>query len=187
MDVYNLNRMWGAMALRGFISILFGAAAVFWPGETLVTLAYLFGAYVLISGLVNEAVGLSGIGAAAGSFYGRVVLVLLGFAETGVGVYLLRHPHVVFSTLILLIGLLLIVRALVELFVAIFGDAMFSNRMVVGVSGLAAAVVGVIMLFQPEKSGIAFVWLLGAYALVTGPMLVALAYDAKAVGSRARR
>jgi len=189
MDVYSLNQMWGAVVLRGFLAIAFGIAAVFWPGETLVTLLYLFATYVLVSGVMNQIVGLFNLND-AGSFWGRILLVLLGFFEMGVGVYLLRHPHATFATLILLIGLVLIVRGVFELFAGIFGDGGATYRVVLVLGGLLALAAGILMLFQPVAAGVAFVWILGVYALITGPLLVALGYDAKhalaRAGSRSR-
>lgn len=179
MDESTLKGMWGALAFRGFISILFGLAAVFWPGLTLTTLVYLFGAYILATGLVNQIVGLTNLGGGSGNFWGRILLILLGLFELGVGVYLLRHPLVSFATLVLIIGLSLIVRGLVDLFGGIFGDggAMYRTVMIMG--GLLAGLAGVIMLFQPVAGGVAFVWVLGLYALITGPLLLALAFEAK--------
>lgn len=187
MEVYNLKEMWGAIAFRGIVSIIFGIAAVFWPGETLVTLVYLFGAYVLVSGLINEVVGLTNFND-AGSFWGRLFLVLLGLVEIGVGVYLLRHPHVAFATLIIIIALTFLARGLFELFAGIFGEGTSLYRTVLVIGGLLAVAVGVIMFFQPVASGVAFVWILGLYALITGPLLLALAFEAKnAVGPRTAR
>jgi len=45
--------LWGAWLMRGFITLVFGIAAVFWPGLTLLVLIYLFGAFVLVSGVVT--------------------------------------------------------------------------------------------------------------------------------------
>jgi uncharacterized membrane protein HdeD (DUF308 family) len=179
MDVYNLKEMWGAVALRGMLSILFGIAAVFWPEITLVTLVYLFATYVLVNGLVNEIIGLINYGGTGNTFWGRLLLILLGLAEIGVGVYLLRHPLVSFATLILIIGLMLIVRGLFEAFVGIFGEGTPTFKAILIVSGILATLAGVIMLFQPVAGGVAFVWVLGLYALITGPMLLALAFEAK--------
>jgi uncharacterized membrane protein HdeD (DUF308 family) len=38
---------------------------------------------------------------------------------------------------------------------------------------------GVIVLMQPEAAGVAFVWVLGVYALLVGAMMVAVALDAR--------
>ena len=37
-----MSNLTGGLVLRGVVAILFGIAAVFWPGITLVTLLYLF-------------------------------------------------------------------------------------------------------------------------------------------------
>jgi uncharacterized membrane protein HdeD (DUF308 family) len=179
MDEVTLREMWGALALRGMVAILFGLAAVFWPGLTIVTLVYLFGGYVLASGLVNLVVGLTNLNGAGVSFWGRILVMIIGAAELGVGVYLLRHPHVSFATFILLIGLTLIVRGLFDLFAGIFGEGSATYRVTMIAGGLLAGVAGVVLLLQPASGGVAFVWLLGLYALIVGPLLLALAFDAK--------
>lgn len=187
MDESTLKNMWGALALRGMAAILFGIAAVFWPGLTLVTLVYLFGAYVLASGLVNLVIGLTNMGGDSDTFWGRILLLLLGLGELAVGVYLLRHPLVTFATLILIIGLVLIVRGLFELFAGIFGQGGGTYRTVMVIGGVISALAGVILLFQPASAGVAFVWILGLYALITGPLLVALAFEAKNGGPKRTR
>ncbi len=187
MDESTLKDMWGALAFRGIAAILFGIAAVFWPGLTLVTLVYLFGAYVLASGVVNLIIGLTNMGGGSGTFWGRILLLLLGFGELAVGVYLLRHPLVTFTTLILIIGLTLIVRGLFELFSGIFGEGGSTYRTVNVIGGLLSALVGVILLFQPASAGVAFVWILGLYALITGPLLIAMAFEVKNGGPKRPR
>ncbi len=43
--------------------------------------------------------------------------------------------------------------------------------------GLFAGLAGIVMLFQPVSGGVAFVWILGLYALITGPLLIALSLE----------
>jgi uncharacterized membrane protein HdeD (DUF308 family) len=178
MDRESLKDMWGALALRGMILILFGIAAVFWPGITLRTIVYLFGAFILVSGITNEIMGITNLGK-AGNFWERILLIVLGLFEVGVGIYLLRHPSVSFSVLILLIGISFIVNALFQLFHGIFGEGTSSYRVINIIAGLLAGLAGVALLMQPAAGGVAFVWILGLYALITGPMILALAFDAK--------
>lgn len=179
MEESVLKQMWGALAVRGVIAILFGLAAVFWPGLTLVTLVYLFGGFIVASGLVNLLVGLTNLTSGDKTLWGRILLILLGIGETAVGVYLLRHPGVSFATFILIIGLVLIVRGVIELFNGVFGEGGPMYKTVNILGGLLSAVVGVILLFQPVEGGVAFVWVLGLYALITGPLVLAFAFEAK--------
>lgn len=166
---------WWVLSLRGALAVLFGIAAVFWPGLTLLTLLYLFSAYILVSGIIDIVHGVSSIFKRASWF----LVLILGFAELGVGVYLLRHPHVVFATFILLIGFMLIVRGVFE-GVAAFSDSISStNRVLMLIASIIAVVAGIILLFQPASAGVAFVWILGLYALLVGPILIALSLDLK--------
>jgi uncharacterized membrane protein HdeD (DUF308 family) len=185
MDTQATN-LGGSLVLRGVLAILFGAAAVFWPGLTLVTLVYLFSAFVLVNGVVDLIYGIGRAASVSFSSMSRVLTLLFGALQIGVGVYLLRHPRVSFATLILLIGFTLIVRGVFEIVAGLFeeGSALFKSVMVIG--GVIAAIAGVVILFQPVAGGVAFVWVLGVYALITGPMLIALALDINKVEQAAR-
>ena len=172
------KRLSTAIAIRGIFAILFGIAAVFWPGITLVTLVYIFSAFILGSGLVTLVMGLANAGQERNSILSLILTVILGIVEIGVGVYLLRHVGVAFTTLSLLIGFVLVLRGLVEVFTGLFEDntsAMYRTANVL--VGSLAVIAGVVLLFQPAAGGVAFVWILGLYALISGPLLIALAMD----------
>lgn len=166
---------WWVLTLRGAMAVLFGIAAVFWPGITLVTLLYLFSAYILVSGVLDIVHGISSISHRSSWF----LTLILGFAELGVGVYLLRHPHVVFATLILLIGFMLIVRGIFEGVAAFSDSSTNTNRVMMLIASVIAIVAGIVLLFQPASAGVAFVWILGLYALIVGPIMIALSLDLK--------
>lgn len=168
---------WWMLTVRGVLAIIFGIAAVFWPGITLLTLIYLFSAYILVSGIVNIIGGITGASKRSSWFLG----LLVGLLELGVGVYLLRHPGVTFTTLILLIGFMLIIRGILE-GVAAFTDSLTAtNRTLMILASIIAIGAGIVLLFQPASAGVAFVWILGLYSLIVGPMMVALSLDLKKV------
>jgi uncharacterized membrane protein HdeD (DUF308 family) len=170
-----ISDYWWALTIRGILAVLFGIAAVFWPGLTVLTLLYLFGAYVLLTGIVDIIHGIGGL-FRRGTWF---LILLLGFAELGVGVYLLRHPGVTFTALVLLIGFLLIVRGVFEGVAALSESHSATNRLLMVFASVLAIVVGIILLFQPASGGVAFVWVLGLYALITGPILIAMSIDLK--------
>lgn len=167
--------MYGALLTRGIAATLFGIAAVFWPGITLVTLVYLFSAYILVNGLI----GLVGSMVGGNETTSRVLGVIVSVLEIGVGVYLLRHPGVSFATLVLLIGFSLIVLGVFDVVAGLFGGSSATQKMLTIIAGVLAAIAGIVVLFQPASAGVAFVWIVGLYALISGPVLIALALDVK--------
>lgn len=179
----------GGMALRGVLAILFGIAAVFWPGLTLQTLVYIFSVFVLVNGVVDLVVGLGRLFNGGRTVMTRMLTVLFGALQVGVGVYLLRHIHVTFTLLILLIGFTFIVRGVFEVVDALIEEGAGSYRAVLALAGVLSVIVGVIVLFQPVASGVAFVWLLGVYGLIAGSLMIAGAVELNklAKGSVAKR
>lgn len=175
MDASVLKPMWESLVLRGIAGILFGIAAVFWPALTLVVLVYLFSVYILVSGVVGIVESVVQL-TRKGSWVWRM---FLGIVELGVGVYLVRHPSVTFATFVLVVGLVLIARGVFEGIMALVDDYSATNRTLMVIGGVLSVIVGVVILLQPVSGGVAFVWILGLYALVTGPLWIALALDVK--------
>src|SRR5919106_5307189 len=44
---------WRALALRGFVALLFGLVVLFWPGLVFAVLAVLFGIYAVVDGAIT--------------------------------------------------------------------------------------------------------------------------------------
>ncbi len=169
--------IWWVLVLGGVATVIFGVAAVFWPGLTLLTLLYLFSAYVLIAGIANVMAGVQSVGQLSWWF----LPALLGAFEVGVGVYLLRHIDVAFSTFILLIGFALIARGVVELVTAFYSNerGLAKARALSYGIGVAAVAAGIAVLFAEEAQGVSFVWILGLYAIVAGTLQIAALGESK--------
>lgn len=169
--------LWWLLMTQSVLAILFGIAAVFWPGLTLVILVYLFSAYILIWGVVELVHGLMSM-RRRGTWWLTVILGLIG---VGVGVYLVRHPHLSFATLILLLGLTLIVRGVLEVVEGFLDDISASARVLALFVGVLAVVAGIVVLMQPAKGGVAFVWVIGLYALFYGALTFVLSLEARSL------
>lgn len=174
------NMFWEGLALRGIAGILFGLVAVFWPGLTLVTLVYIFSAFILTSGLIGLVMGFRNVSENHDTALNNLMLITLAIIEVGVGVYLLGHVNVSYATFVLLMGLVLITRGVVDIAAALLNRlADTSYRWLTFITGVLGIIVGVIILRQPVDGSLAFVWALGFYGLITGPMYLAMSYDAK--------
>ena len=167
-----------ALVAQGVITLLFGIAVVFWPSLTIGILIYLFGAFILVSGILRIFRGLANIS----NDMWWALTALLGIVELGFGVYILRHPHESFTIFISLIGFILIIRGVVELIMALFDSKdLTTSRGMTIFSGALAVLVGIVILNQKAAAGIAFVWLLGIYAMAVGiiQLMVARSIDDK--------
>jgi len=168
------------LTVRGIAAILFGFAAVFWPGLTIVTLVYLFGAFVLVSGLVGLVASLTNMYDTSHSALSRIMLGLLALLQIGVAVYLIRHPFVTVSTFILIIGFTLLISGVLDAIGGLFdSNNDGGTRMLNIIMGILGVIAGLIVLQYPASSGVAFVWVLGLYALISGPLMIASASSIK--------
>jgi len=177
MNANALNPMWESLVLRGMAGILFGLAAVFWPALTVVILVYIFSIYVLVNGMIDMVQSIMNM------FSSKpwLLTMLLGVGGVGVGLFLIRRPEISIATFVLIIGLALIVRGVFEFVIALTEQPSATYKTLMIIGSALSVIVGVAILLHPLEGGLAFVWLLGLYALITGPIWIALGVDAKKV------
>lgn len=163
----------GLVVAQGVALVLFGLAALFWPGVTVSVFAVLFGAFVLVWGITLLIQSLFNIS----KWHLWWLELIFGILILGLGVFLVRNPEVTLAWLILLIGFTFIVRGVVDVIEAFFSkDAIIKDsRWIYVVSSIISLLAGVIVLTYPAASGLAFVWVVGLYAIIEGIILVVLA------------
>jgi len=167
------SQMTGLLVSEGVLAILAGIAMLFWPGLTLVFLVVIFGIYILVWGIIELIRSLLSIGKTGTWWLELIFSVLL----IGLGVFLLRNTVITLALVILLVGFTFIVRGIIDLLMAFFSQdrQVKEDRTFLIISGIIGLVAGVITLSQPIASGIAFVWIVGLYAVLSGSLLVARA------------
>lgn len=167
-----MNDLWWLGVLQGAIAIFFGLAAIFWPGLTLLVLLYLFSAFLVIVGVAEIVNGLANITRISTWW----LLALVGALSIAAGVYLIRHPETTLQTFIVIVGLVLIARGIIEAISAFTNRAEGSHRVLAVLIGILAIIAGIAILAQPVAGGIAFVWILGLYALFYGAVIIAVSF-----------
>jgi uncharacterized membrane protein HdeD (DUF308 family) len=170
-----LERDINSVALRGVVVLLFGLAAVFWPALTTLTFVYIFSAFILVTGIISMVTSITDMGKDQYWF----INLMIGLLELGIGVYLVRHPGITLASFILLIGIVLVVRGVLEIIRALFGKDTGDSRTLMAIVGLISAVAGLVILREPVSGGVAFVWVLGVYAIFSGSILLAIASSAR--------
>lgn len=171
-----LGVLWWALLIKGIATLAFGSVAVFWPGPTLIALVYAFSAFIIISGIINLTLGLVGRGASNMWLFA----LILGILETAAGIFAVRHPAISLAAFILFVGSVLLVRGILQIvasFMEVTPDR--ASKALLVVAGVLEVVVGAFILLQPITGGLAFVWAIGVFALITGSMDIARSIAAR--------
>lgn len=170
MAAHAFAKSWWLILLRGIFAILFGLMAFVWPGLTLLTLIVLYGIYAIADGGVALYAALAG-----GAPVSRWWLLVAGLLGLAVGIVTLVWPGVTALALVIFIGLWALVRGVFEIVSAIQLRKVIDNEWWLVGSGLLSVLFGGVVLMAPGAGALALVWLIGAYAIAFGCLLVGLA------------
>jgi uncharacterized membrane protein HdeD (DUF308 family) len=163
---------WWALALRGVIAILFGLAAFLRPGIALEALILLFGAYALVDGIFSV-VGVFG-GTRAGT--PRWLLFIEGLVSILVGLIALVFPGLTALALLYLIAAWAIITGGVQIGTAIRLRKEIEGEWALILGGVASVLFGLILAVLPAVGILSLVWLIGAYAVAFGVLLLITAF-----------
>ena len=170
--VHTLKLNWWLLALRGLVAVLFGVLAFMWPGATLITLVWLFGAFALVNGILSLV-----LAAKTPKGYPKVgSLIFGGLLGILAGLLAFVMPGITALGLLILIAAWAIVTGIMELVAAVKLRKIINNEWLLVLAGIASVVFGVILLFQPAAGALALIWLIGAWAFVFGILLMILAF-----------
>jgi uncharacterized membrane protein HdeD (DUF308 family) len=170
--VHTFKLNWWLLALRGLVAVLFGALAFIWPGATLITLVWLFGAFALVNGILSLV-----LAAKTPKGYPKVgSLIFGGLLGILAGLLAFVMPGITALGLLILIAAWAIATGIMELMAAVRLRKIITNEWLLVLAGIASVLFGVILLFQPAAGALALIWLIGAWAVVSGILLMILAF-----------
>jgi uncharacterized membrane protein HdeD (DUF308 family) len=169
MLLHALAKNWWLVLLRGIIAVLFGVLAFGWPGLTLVVLVLLYGAYALTDGILALAAAIAGR-----EVLPRWWLAIVGISGIAAGLATFFWPGLTALVLILLIGAWTIAHGIMEIIGAIKLRKEIDHEWLLILSGLVSVAFGFIVLARPEAGALAFAWVIAAYAVVFGILMIGL-------------
>lgn len=168
---------WWLLAVRGAIAVLFGVLAIAWPAMTLLTLSVLFAAFALLAGAVWT------FAAAANRSSNRRwwQMLLFGLVSLAAGVMAALDPALTTLALVLVMGVNALVSGAIDIAVALRVRRYLHGEWLLLLSGVVALAFGVIVLMYPAGAGaLALALMAGCYALLTGLLLLVLAFQVRA-------
>jgi len=163
---------------RGIAAVLFGIIALVWPKMTLSVLVFVFGLFVVISGITAVVAALRNT-----EFPGWGWLLGEGILGILAGAIALAWPGITALAFLYLIAFWAILTGILAL-VAPLAYPMSGGRGVLSVlSGLVSIVFGILIAAQPSSGLLAVVWLIGVYAIVVGIMYIGVYFQSRTLAS----
>jgi uncharacterized membrane protein HdeD (DUF308 family) len=170
--LHALAKNWWLILLRGICAILFGVLAFAWPGVTLVTLVVLYGAFALADGILAVAAAISGGAAAAPRWW----LAVVGLAGIAAGLLTFLWPGVTALVLLVFIAIWAIVTGVLQVVGAIQLRKEIDNEWLLIAGGVLSVLFGLAVLVRPGAGALALIFVIGAFAIAYGIILVAFAF-----------
>jgi uncharacterized membrane protein HdeD (DUF308 family) len=171
-----LANRWWLVALRGVAGIAFGILTFIEPRASLFALIILFGTYAIVDGVFNVATGVRAI--QGGRHWGW--LVVQGIAGIVAGALTFVWPAMTALVLLMVIAAWSVVTGVSAVAAAIRLRKQISGEWLLGLSGVLSIAFGVVLFLFPGAGALALLLWIGAYAVVFGAVLVALAFRIRA-------
>lgn len=175
-----LFEKWWVLLLRGLVSIAFAALIWMQPAITLKAMIILFGAFALVDGVL-------GVWTALSSRKDRNnwwVLMLWGLVGIGIGIITFVAPAVTALALLFYIAIWAIVSGVLEIIAAVKLRKEIQGEWLLGLAGLLSLVFGILLIMHPGAGVLAVLWLIAAYALILGVLMVILAFKVRGWGAK---
>jgi uncharacterized membrane protein HdeD (DUF308 family) len=169
-----LAQNWWAIALRGVFAILFALIAFFWPGAAILSFVLFFSAYMLVDGIF----GIVAAVRAASNHQRWGLLVLEGIVDILAGIVAFAWPGLTVVFFITLMAVWSLITGILMIVAAFKLDPAYGRGWLI-FSGIVSVLFGVALLIAPLVGAVVLTWWLGAYALVFGITLIALAFKLK--------
>jgi uncharacterized membrane protein HdeD (DUF308 family) len=169
-DVMVVN--WWMLALRGVAAVVFGVLAFIWPGLTLLSLVFLFGAYAIVNGIF----ALIGVFKSPKGAANKISLGFIGLLSIVAGFLTFLIPGITALGLVLLIAAWAMVNGITEIVAAIRLRKTITNEWLLILAGILSIGFSILLVLQPGIGALALIFWIGAWAIAMGILLMILAF-----------
>ncbi len=176
-------RNWWVTALQGVAAVILGILTLVWPHQTLLALVILFGAFMLVDGVLTLASAL----AWRKWNQGRWAVALAGVAGILVGGLTFVWPGMTGLVLLALIAAWAITTGILEIVAAIELRRVIEGEWLMVFSGILSVVLGALLVAFPGAGALSLAWLMGIYALADGLLLITLAFRLRGLHKRTEK
>jgi len=154
------------LATAGVLAILFGLAALIWPGLTLIILIALFGAYAIIDGIVALVAMLRAIGEHT-TWWTHLARAVFSIAA---GIVVFAWPGITTIALLYVIAFWALTIGVAEIV-----GAFATGQFLWAIAGTISVLFGIVLLANPLEGALALVTVIGVFAIIRGILLLVAA------------
>ncbi len=172
-----LLRSWWVLILRGLFAVLFGLIAIAWPDITVFVIVTIFGAFLMLDGMIEVWVGFLERGRDEQWWTDALlgVLAVLG------GVAVIVWPGITAVGLVVFIGAAIAVYGAMMLYQAYrLREEMTGERLLI-VNGAVSLLLGLIFMVFPRAGAVSLVYVIAAYIVAFGVLLIMLGWKIRGV------
>lgn len=169
--VETLARNWWMWLIRGIAALVFGVLAWVWPISTWVVIAIFFGAYALVDGIF-AIVATVRAAETQQRWWPFLIEGIVGILIAAVTFYDIR---ITLMALYFTIAAWAFLTGIFELVAAVQLRKHIANEIWLIIAGIASIAFGVLMVWFPLAGMLAVIWLIAAYAVVFGILMIAFA------------
>ena len=157
------------------LGVVVGVMMMAWPDATLKVVAALFGAWLLLHGVMRLVQAITGTALGGGE---RAILGVIGVFFVVAGVVALRNLLVSLALVITVVGLMWLIGGILEL-ISAFGSAARGDRLWHVVLGALSVIAAIVVLVWPDLSLTTLVYVTGVWLIVMGLIQVAMVFAAR--------
>jgi uncharacterized membrane protein HdeD (DUF308 family) len=163
---------WWSLIIRGLVAILLGIVTFAIPNITLTALVLLFGAYALVDGVVC----ITGAVRAIEKHERWGSLLFGGLTGVAAAVVTVFWPAMTAVALVFVIGAWAVVTGIFQIVAAVRLRKYIAGEWLLILGGIASVLFGVLITIAPLAGALVIALWVGAYTLVFGVLLIALAF-----------
>ncbi|MGK2880154.1 MAG: HdeD family acid-resistance protein [Mycobacterium sp.] len=160
-----LPHLWKSVLASGILALVLGIMVIVWPGITLLVAAIFFGAYLLITGVVQVFFAFT----ITGSTAQRVLLFVSGAASLVLAIMCMVSIEDALTLLAIWIGIGFIFRGVATTMAAI-SDSTLPGRWWEVFVGVISLLAGVVLLAAPLESLETLTTVVGIWIIIVGVM-----------------
>jgi uncharacterized membrane protein HdeD (DUF308 family) len=173
-----IGKHWGVVLFLGLTSLVIGLIAMVWPGKTIVVVAILLAAYLIVSGIFQIIRGF-GSGLSGGM---RALLFIGGLLSLVLGLLMVRSAFQAVEILAIFVGIAFLFQGFGSIFQAV------ENKQGRGwniFGGLLMLLGGIVVLEWPGISLATLTWVMGIWMVIGGIFEIVAAFMLRSAAKRA--